>query len=253
MGIRTEISREKLTIEIHETAAEASSSVARKFVTQVGDAPLSVLGLATGGTPIECYQKLIELHRGGEVSFANATTFNLDEYVGLSADHPQSYRSFMRQNLFDHIDIGEGQSHIPDGMARSIESECEAYESRIRASGGIDLQLLGLGHNGHIAFNEPGSPETSRTRRIRLTDETIEKNARFFDSLDDVPTEAITMGIATILECRRIVMLVTGESKADAVSAMVRGPIDTDCPASLLRRHDHATVVLDVAAATGLQ
>lgn len=237
---------------IADTEDQASTVAAQLIADQVREKPASVLGLATGGTPMDTYRRLVQMNRDGEISFAQVTTFNLDEYIGLAPDHPQSYRAFMNENLFQHIDIDLQNTHVPSGLAADIAAECESYESKIRSAGGIDLQLLGLGHNGHIAFNEPGSPAESRTRQVDLTSETIEKNSRFFESVDQVPRHAITMGIATILESRRIVMLALGESKADAVARMLRGLITSSHPASELRNHPAVTVVLDQASASKL-
>ena len=231
---------------------QASARVADIIAEQVSAKPNSVLGLATGGTPVETYRLLAEKNRRGEVDFASVTTFNLDEYVGLAGDHPQSYRLFMDTQLFDHINVDRLRTHVPDGLAEHVEKHCRRYETMIRDAGGIDLQLLGLGHNGHIAFNEPGSPRESRTRQVDLTAETIEKNARFFDSIEQVPRHAITMGVATILEARRIVLLATGAGKADAVASMLKGPVNESFPASLLREHGDVTVVVDRAAAAAL-
>lgn len=234
---------------VESSSKEASRSVAALIAAQILSKPDSVLGLATGGTPLETYQQLIEMNARGETDFERVTSFNLDEYIGLDGKHPQSYRAFMNARLFDHINIDPSRTFVPDGCAAKIARHCEDYEAMIRSAGGIDLQLLGLGHNGHIAFNEPGSPVESRTRQVDLTAETIEKNARFFESINDVPRHAITMGIATILESKAIVLLALGEGKADAVSQMLEGPITPSHPASLLRNHDHVTVVLDEGAA----
>ncbi len=232
---------------------QASHAVADLIAAQIRRKADSVLGLATGGTPVQTYRRLIKMNRGGEVDFSGVTSFNLDEYIGLRGDHPQSFRAFMNEQLFDHINIDLARTFVPDGCAADVAAHCAKYESMIESAGGIDLQLLGLGHNGHIAFNEPGSPRDSRTRQVDLTPETIEKNARFFDSIDEVPCHAITMGIATILDARQIVLLATGAGKADAVAKMLEGPVDESHPASLLRNHDHVTVVLDQDAAGGLR
>ncbi|WP_182867168.1 glucosamine-6-phosphate deaminase [Stieleria mannarensis] len=237
---------------VQPDAEQASRTVAQLIADQIGRKGDSVLGLATGGTPVQTYRQLIEMNRRGEVDFSAVTSFNLDEYIGLDGAHPQSFRAFMNEHLFDHVNIDRARTFVPDGCADDVEAHCAKYESMIDAAGGIDLQLLGLGHNGHIAFNEPGSPRDSRTRRVDLTPLTIQQNARFFDSVDEVPCHAITMGIATILGARRIVMLATGGGKSEAVARMLQGPIGEDHPASLLRHHDHVTVVLDRAAAAEL-
>lgn len=227
----------------------ASKTAADRIAAQVLNKPDCVLGLATGGTPVQTYQRLIEMNASGDIDFGRVTSFNLDEYIGLDRNHPQSYRVFMNTHLFDHINIDPRRTFVPDGCAADIPKHCAEYETMIRSAGGIDLQLLGLGHNGHIAFNEPGSPAISRTRQVDLTAETIEKNARFFETINDVPRHAITMGIATILESKHILLLALGEGKSLAVKEMLQGPITESHPASLLRHHERVTVVLDEAAA----
>jgi glucosamine-6-phosphate deaminase len=234
-------------------ADEVADHVANHFVDQLHKKPGSVLGLATGGTPVGVYQRWVTRHRDGQVSFAAATTFNLDEYVGLPADHPQSYRSFMRTMLFDHVDLPKSKSFIPDGDAVDLSVAANDHEMNIRRAGGIDLQLLGVGQNGHIAFNEPGSTRQTRTRVVSLTRSTIEANSRFFDRIEDVPTQAITMGIATILESKSIMVMAVGESKATAVHNAIQGPVTADCPASFLQGHPGVTWCLDRAAASRLK
>ncbi len=230
----------------------ASIKAAEIFDQAIREAPQIVLGLATGGTPVACYQELIRRHREEGLDFSAVTTFNLDEYIGLPPDHPQSFRTFMREQLFDHINIDPERTHVPNGLAEDLTSHAAAYEEAIRQAGGIQLQLLGIGHNGHIAFNEPGASIDSRTRVVQLTDSTIQNNARFFDAVDEVPHEGVTMGIGTILEAKRIVMLATGAGKAEAVQLALQGPIHSDHPASLLRAHSNVTFVLDPTAASKL-
>ncbi|MQT11797.1 glucosamine-6-phosphate deaminase [Segnochrobactrum spirostomi] len=232
--------------------AEAVGRRACDLVCETLSAPSSVLGLATGGTVEPLYAALITRHRAGGVSFAHASSFNLDEYVGLSPDHPASYRATMRRLLFDHVDIDAARTFLPHGAAADLDAEATAYEAAIRAAGGIDLQLLGIGSNGHIGFNEPGSPLASRTRVVALTEETRTANSRFFGPGETVPTEAITMGIATILEARRILMLATGTAKAEAIAAALHGPVGDACPASALQLHGAVTVLADRAAAARL-
>lgn len=250
MTVETESN--SINVAIFSTAEEASREVARRIAGAVNRRPDGVLGLATGGTPVTAYQALIGMYRDGKVDFSNIRTFNLDEYIGLPPDHPQSFRHFMDQQLFQSINVDPERTFVPDGLASDVAQACSQYEAMIRDAGGIDLQLLGIGHNGHIAFNEPGSAADSRTRQVALTDETIENNARFFESIDQVPRHAITMGIGTILEAREIVLLALGEGKAEAVAKMVHGPITEQHPASLLRRHRNVTAVLDAAAARRL-
>lgn len=207
-----------------------------------------VLGLATGSTPEGMYKYLIEKNKSGEIDFSNTVTFNLDEYVGLPEEDPNSYHYFMEDKLFKHINISRENTHVPNGMAEDLEKECRDYEEAIKAHGGIDLQLLGIGGNGHIGFNEPGTSFDSRTQVIQLSDETIHANARFFDSIDDVPTKAITTGIGTILESKEVLMIISGESKKDAVTKLLQGEVTEDMPASALYKHPNATVIIDEAA-----
>jgi glucosamine-6-phosphate deaminase len=239
-------------VRIFPTASAASQSVAQQIADAVRSQPAVVLGLATGGTPVETYRDLVRMHREQGLDFSAVTTFNLDEYVGLPVDHACSYRRFMNEQLFDQLNIDPSHTHLPDGRASDLVQQAADYEADILAAGGIDLQLLGIGHNGHIAFNEPGSPIDSRTRVVELTDQTIENNARFFDSIDDVPRRAITMGIGTILESRAIVLLATGTGKASAVARAIEGSRDESHPASLLQAHSQVTWVLDEAAASNL-
>ncbi|MEM9589551.1 MAG: glucosamine-6-phosphate deaminase [Planctomycetota bacterium] len=240
-------------IIVCESDGAAAAIVADLYADLLRDKPAAVLGLATGGTPTATYREFVRRYQQGDVSFARASSFNLDEYVGLSADHPQSFCYFMRQHLFDHVDLSADRANVPSGDAIDADAEARRYEEAIASSGGIDLQLLGIGHNGHIAFNEPGSARNSRTRVVDLTDETIRNNARFFDSIDQVPTTAITMGVGTILEARRIVLLATGADKSEAVAAAAEGSVSEAVPASLLRHHSEVTFVLDRAAASGLR
>lgn len=235
------------------TAAAASVKAAEIFDQAIRQNPRIVLGLATGGTPVACYRELIRRHREEQLDFSGVTTFNLDEYVGLGGDHPQSFRYFMQDQLFDHVNLDPASTHLPNGLAEDLTSHAAAYEEAIAQAGGIELQLLGIGHNGHIAFNEPGASLDSRTRVVELTESTIKNNARFFRSADEVPRHGITMGIGTILEAERILLLATGEDKAEAVQAALEGPVHTDHPASLLRNHADVTFVIDRAAAAKLR
>jgi glucosamine-6-phosphate deaminase len=212
----------------------------------------AVLGLATGGTPVGLYKHVVSDFKRGMFSFKNVTTFNLDEYIGLPDDHPESYRSYMRQHLFDHIDIPLSQAHVPNGSTSDPIAECVRYDELIEDAGQIDLQLLGLGHNGHIGFNEPAHALIRGTHVVDLAEETRQANARFFDSIDEVPSQAITMGVGTILKAKMILLVVKGADKADIVQRALQGPITTDCPASLLQTHPHLVVLLDRAAAEKL-
>jgi glucosamine-6-phosphate deaminase len=215
--------------------------------------PRCALGLATGSTPQGTYGELIRMHRDEGLDFSQVVTFNLDEYVGLGPDHPQSYRYFMEQSLFNDINIKPENTHVPDGLAGDFEDYCEQYEQQIRDVGGIDLQILGIGTDGHIAFNEPGSSLGSRTRLKSLTSETIRDNARFFGSAERVPRLAVTVGVGTILESRRCLLLAIGSSKATAIRAAVEGPVTAQVTASALQLHREVIVVLDAAAASHLQ
>ena len=232
---------------------EMGKRAAALIAEQMRSTPHFVLGLATGSTPLPLYQELVRLNRAGELDFSTTITFNLDEYVGLPPTHDQSYRYFMNQNLFDHININPAATHVPEGMAEDPEAFCEDYERMIAGVGGIDYQVLGIGSNGHIAFNEPGSSLASRTRVVNLTRSTIKDNSRFFPRIEDVPTRAISMGISTILEADRIVMLAYGNSKADAVAKALEGPVTASVPASALQLHDRVTWVIVEDAATKLR
>ncbi|QXT39498.1 glucosamine-6-phosphate deaminase [Gymnodinialimonas ceratoperidinii] len=211
------------------------------------------LGLATGGTMLPLYAELAKRHQAGEFSMTGVTSFNLDEYVGLAADHPGSYHRYMAEALFDLTDMPIMRAHLPRGDAIDPKAEAMDYEARIAKAGGIDLQLLGIGQNGHIGFNEPTSSLGSRTRIKTLTDSTLEANRRYFDTDEEVPKYAITMGIATILEARACLLLALGESKAEAAAAMIEGPVSAMCPASALQMHAQTTVILDEAAASRLK
>src|SRR4051794_14690395 len=241
-----------MEIIIQEDAHAVASVAAALFQRQLAHKPASVLGLATGSTPLELYRQLIALSQAGQIEFVHATTFNLDEYVGLTPDHPQSYAWFMRTELFDHIGIPRNQTHIPNGLAKDVSRHCDAYEAAMRGAGGVDLQLLGLGSNGHIGFNEPSSSLASRTRIKTLTPKTIEDNARFFGNPAEVPRHVITMGIGTIMEARHCLVLAMGARKAAAVAAMAEGPITASCPASVLQMHPKCTLVIDESAASEL-
>lgn len=241
-----------MKILIHDTAEAAEKDTARRLAQAVNKKPDSVLGLATGGTMTRVYEELVALYNKKRVSFSEATTFNLDEYIGLPAEHPCSYHTYMREALFKHIDIPEAATHLPDGMASDPDQAAADYEAAIHAAGGIDLQLLGIGHNGHIGFNEPSSSLQSRTRVKTLTEDTRRANQRYFASFDETPIYAITMGIATIMDARECLLLATGAGKADAVAAMIEGPMSANCPASALQMHQTATILLDSEAASRL-
>ncbi|RHW38913.1 glucosamine-6-phosphate deaminase [Neobacillus notoginsengisoli] len=227
---------------------ELSKTAGEMIAGKVRSNPEIVLGLATGGTPVGTYKYMIEDHKTNGTSYSKVSTVNLDEYIGLQKSNPNSYYSFMKETLFDHIDINQENTFIPDGNASDLEAECANYEKRIAELGGVDLQLLGIGRNGHIAFNEPGTSFDSRTQVVPLTKETIEDNARFFSSREEVPTKAISMGIQTILESKEIILLATGKSKADAMSKLINGEVTEDFPASALQKHSNVTIIADEEA-----
>lgn len=232
---------------------ELSREAARIIANAIRNNPKIILGLATGSTMLGTYRELVRTHKQDGLDFSCAVTFNLDEYLGLPAEHPQSFHRFMRQNLFDHVNAAASRIHIPDGTIRgNYDQYCDSYERAIREAGGIDLQVLGIGRNGHIGFNEPASSFASRTRLKVLTSETIEDNRRFFAREEDVPQCAITMGLGTILEAKKILILATGEAKADAVAHAIEGPITASVTASCLQLHADVTFVLDEAAASRL-
>ena len=210
--------------------------------------PNCVLGLATGSTPIGLYKQLIEWYRNGDLDFSAVRTVNLDEYKGISRENDQSYYYFMHQHLFDRVNIDPERTNVPNGMEPDAEKECGRYEELIRSLGGVDLQLLGLGHNGHIGFNEPGEAFEKETHCVDLTESTIEANKRFFASADDVPKQAYTMGIKTIMQAKKILIVVNGENKADIVERAFFGPVTPEVPASILQLHNDVTLVGDEAA-----
>jgi glucosamine-6-phosphate deaminase len=240
-----------MEVIIKSNADEVSREAAAIFRRQLREKTDSVLGLATGSTPVGLYDRLVMMARAGEIDLSHTTTFNLDEYVGLSSSHPQSYAAFMRRHLFDRVSVARW--HIPDGKARDIPRLCADYEEAILEAGGIDLQLLGLGSDGHIGFNEPGSSLGSRTRLKTLTARTVADNARYFASPGEVPRHVVTMGVGTIFDARHCLVLAFGEGKAGAVAAMVEGPVTAMVPASVLQMHPVCTLIVDEAAASGLE
>src|SRR5689334_5744549 len=242
-----------MEVVVQKTPAEMAAAAAREVANVLNAKPNAVLGMATGSTPLGLYQELVRLHKKGELDFAHVTTFNLDEYVGLPITHPQSYHHFMHEHLFRHINIPPQNIHIPSGTTTNYRAFCDWYEARIKQCGGIDLQILGIGTDGHVGFNEPGSSLSSRTRLKTLARQTIDDNARFFKKREEVPIYAITMGVGTILEARQILMLANGAKKADAVAAMVEGPVTAMLTASALQMHPSAKAFLDEAAASKLK
>ena len=238
----------KVIIDTPEGIAKQAASIYKEILDAK---PNAVLGFATGSTPLDLYAELVKMCDAGEISFKDVTTFNLDEYVGLEPTHDQSYRYFMDTNLFNKIDLDPNAVHIPSGIDTSDDA-LAGYDQAIAEAGGVDMQLLGIGCNGHIGFNEPGTPLESLTHVVELTQNTREVNARFFESLDDVPTHAATMGIKTVMNARKLLLIALGESKADAVKATIEGPVTADCPASVLQLHPDVVVFCDEGAASKL-
>ena len=236
---------------ICENYDEISLRAAALVAERINTKPDCVLGLATGSTPEGMYKILIDMYKNGEVDFSSVKTFNLDEYYPIEKSNSQSYDYFMRAKLFSHINIDEKNTNIPDGQADDADKECDSYEEKIASSGGIDLQILGIGQNGHIGFNEPGEYLHSKTHVTGLTESTISANSRFFDSADEVPKNALTMGIATILSAKKIILLASGKSKHDAISKLLSGKITTDCPASMLNIHNDLVIICDQEAYNG--
>ena len=238
-----------MNVIITKNYEELSKVAAKEMAEVIKNNPIAILGLATGGSPIGMYKELIRMNKDGEIDFSTVTTVNLDEYVGLSGEHPQSYRYFMNDNLFNHINIDKKNTYVPNGLAKDVEEECKNYDSKIAQLGGTDVQLLGIGNNGHIAFNEPDEALVSGTHLTNLTEDTIKANARFFDSIDEVPKTALTMGLGGIMKSKKIIVIASGESKAEAVKAMVNGKISTNMPASMLQMHRDVVVIVDEEAA----
>jgi len=234
---------------IAANAEEAGKKAFLEIKTAVDRNPRAVLGLATGSTPLPLYNEIIADRKKNGTSYKNITTFNLDEYVGLSANDPQSYIRFMKDSLFDHIDIDMKNVNIPCGTADDLDAECKRY-SKLLSEKVIDVQILGIGGNGHIAFNEPGTSFESTTHITPLTEKTIQDNARFFDDENKVPRFAITMGISEIMRAKKIIIIATGANKADAVCNMIKGEVTEQCPASILQRHEDVVCILDAGAAS---
>ena len=231
---------------IIDSAQNIAAMAAQQYVALLKRKPNAILGGATGSTPLGLYAELVRLNKAGEISFKDASSFNLDEYVGLDGTHDQSYRYFMDHNLFDHIDIDKSRTRVPSGIDISDPA---AYDKEIQAAGGVDLQLLGIGNNGHIGFNEPGTPFGSLTHIVELTESTREANKRFFASIDEVPTHAVTMGIKTVMQARSIILMAIGPAKAPIMKEMLQGPVTEKVPASVLQLHPDVTVYMDYEAA----
>ncbi|NLK21897.1 MAG: glucosamine-6-phosphate deaminase [Epulopiscium sp.] len=239
-----------LRVYVEENYEAMSKRAAHILASQVHLKPEGTIGLATGGTPVGMYKELVRMHKEAGLDLSGITTFNLDEYYPITRDNLQSYYYFMADNLFNHINIPKERIHIPNGMAEDINKECESYENKIKEAGGIDLQILGIGENGHIGFNEPGKKFEALTHLVNLDENTIEINSRFFDSIEEVPQKAITMGIKTIMQARKIVLLANGSKKAEIIKRTIAGDITPEVPASILQLHHDTTIVLDKAAAS---
>jgi glucosamine-6-phosphate deaminase len=234
-----------ITDDYLEMSRQAAEWVAREITTKPG----LVLGLATGSTPLGMYKELIEMYRNGRIDFSQVTTFNLDEYVGLDPEHPQSYHAYMWKNFFSHININKEQVNIPPGKFGNGADVCSRYDEKIKQSGGIDLQILGIGRNGHIGFNEPDSSLSLKTHIVNLAPETIEANSRFFQQKEEVPKQAITMGLGSIMEAKAILLLANGRDKAAAIEKTLMGKVSTQTPSSLLQLHPNVTMIVDKEAA----
>ena len=230
------------------TPEEVGKRAADMYTALLQEKPACLLGLATGSTPLPLYRELVKRCEAGELDFSRVRSANLDEYKGLSGDHPQSYRYFMNTNLFDHINIDKERTIVPNGLTDDVEAMCDAYEEKIEEWGGIDLQLLGIGHDGHIGFNEPCDTFVSKTHEVELEEITREANKRFFNSIDEVPTAAYTMGIGTVMSARKILLVATGKDKAEIVKKSFFGPVTPMVPASILQFHPDVTVIADEAA-----
>src|SRR5437588_2844671 len=241
-----------MEVVITRSYEQMSKAAAQLVVDVLNTKPNAVLGMATGSTPLGLYQELVRMHQQGKIDFSRVMTFNLDEYVGLPGNHPQSYAYFMQENFFQHVNVQPQNINVPSGTTSNYPAFCDWYEKRIAECGGIDLQILGIGSDGHIAFNEPTSSLSSRTRLKTLSKQTIDDNARFFERREDVPVYAITMGVGTILDARQLVLVASGKTKAKAIAQAIEGPVTSMVTASALQLHRDAIVVVDEEAATGL-
>ena len=239
-----------MKIIIENNYEKMSKKAALHVAAQITLKPDSVLGLATGSTPLGMYKRLIKMYENNEIDFSKVKTFNLDEYYDLPPENPQSYHYYMYHNFFKHINIKEKNYHLLDGTTNNIKKECNQYDQKIKQAGGIDLQVLGIGPNGHIGFNEPGEKLNVTTHLVNLTEETIEANSRFFENRENVPKKALTVGIATILKSDRIILLASGKNKAQAIKKTVNNNVTTQVPSSLLQTHPEITLIIDEDAAS---
>ena len=240
-----------MRVIICDNYEEVSKEAAKIFAAQVYMKPDSVLGLATGSTPVGMYKILADMNKKGEISFKDCKSFNLDEYYPLAPDNDQSYRYFMNVNFFDHIDIDKANTRVPDGLASDPEAACKAYDEAIDAAGGVDIQVLGIGQNGHIAFNEPDEKLVCGTHLTGLTESTINANARFFEKKEDVPTQAVTMGMASIMKAKTIILLANGKAKHQAIAELLDDKITTSNPSTLLKVHPNTIIICDREAYEG--
>lgn len=239
-----------MNISVVSNYEEMGNLAAEKIVKLIKSNRKAVLGLPTGSTPLGMYEKLINMHKKGGISFKDVITFNLDEYEGLDRDNPNSYHSFMRDNFFDHVDMNIANVNFPDAKCIDSYKACMEYEERIKNAGGIDLMVLGLGNNGHIGFNEPCEHFPGITHRVKLHKETIKANSRFFKNIDEVPKYAVTMGIRSIMHCRSIMLIANGKAKAGAIKKAIKEPVTPKVPASVLQLHQNVTVIIDYEAAS---
>ena len=239
-----------MNVLIYDNEEQIGVAAGNYMCGQVLQKPDSVLGLATGSTPLKPYGQMIELFKKGAIDFSKVTTFNLDEYVNLDVEDVNSYHSFMHKNLFDHINIPEENINFLDGNAEDLEQECAEYENRIKTAGGIDIQLLGIGSNGHIAFNEPSDCFQRWSHVVELKESTVKDNSRFFKSIEEVPTKAVTMGIGSIMQAKKILIIALGKNKAQAIKQLINGNVTPMCPASVLQFHTDVTLMLDRDAAS---
>ena len=239
-----------MNVLVYDSEEQIGIAAGNYMCGQVLQKPDSVLGLATGSTPLKPYKHMIKLYKKGAVDFSKVTTFNLDEYVNLDVNDKNSYHTFMRDNLFDHINIPAENIHFLDGNADDLDQECIDYENRIKAAGGIDIQLLGIGSNGHIAFNEPSDCFQRWSHVVELKESTVKDNSRFFKSIEEVPTKAVTMGIGSIMQAKKILIIAIGKNKANAIKQLINGNVTPACPASVLQFHTDVTLMLDREAAS---
>ena len=239
-----------MMIHVYKDAQEVGKAAAMIVAAEILKKADCVLGLATGSTPVPTYKEMIRMNKEGLIDFSKVRSYNLDEYIGLAPDHVCSYRRFMNEQLFDHINIDKANTHVPCGIGADHEADAKAYDEAVEAAGGIDLQILGIGHDGHIGFNEPGDEFIAGTNIVTLTDMTIDANTRFFEKRDDVPRQAITLGNRNIMAAKRIILLATGKDKAPAIAAAIKGNITPKMPASLLQVHPNVQFLLDEAAAS---